>query len=68
VADSELAKQLLVVATRVGHLGGRRDDADPRAFAPADIDEAIENLGIVKLLLGSADRNDVTTPCVPGRF
>jgi 7-cyano-7-deazaguanine reductase len=60
VLAAQLAKQFFVVSTRVIEFGRGRYNADPRLLAAADIDESVEDFGIVEFFFGATDRDDVT--------
>ena len=59
VLDTELAKQLLVIASGLLELGSGRDDRYARSLAAADLDETIQDLGTACLFFTAANGNDV---------
>ena len=56
---AELAEQLFIIAARILELGRRRDNADPGILAAANVDEAVEDFGIVQFFLSATDRDDI---------
>ena len=58
-ARAELAEQLLVAAARLVRAARGRDHDDVGVVAAGDLHEAREDLRVVFLVLGAADRDDV---------
>ena len=61
---AELAEQLFVDTPRVLEFGRRRDDADARCLAAADLDKTVQDLRIAEFFLSAADRDDVAALAV----
>ncbi len=64
VLDTELAKQLFVVAAGVFQLRSGGNYGDPRLFTAADTDESIQDFRVVEFFLGAADGDDVAALAV----
>ena len=59
VTDAYLPEQLFVVTPGVFELRRRRNNADTRLLATANINKTIENLGIMEFFFCAADRDDI---------
>ena len=65
-AGAELGKHLLVARPGIGQLAGRRDHHDIGIAAATKLDKALQDPGIVQLLLGTTNRNDPAPLCTVG--
>jgi len=62
---AELPEQLFVACSRLVHAAGRRNHDDVRPLPARGLHEAFENVPVILLVLGTADRDD---PAACGAF
>src|ERR1700732_2864561 len=68
LCGAQVREELLVASPRLVHPAGRGDDDDIRVGAARDAHKALQNMTVVFLVFGAADRHDPAAALAVGNF